>query len=305
MVVDGDRAAGPLTDAAVRAALDRVWGLTGAQVLPHHGGTNSQTWTVAHARRRYVAKSVPAAAARDFTGGLAVAAHLQWAGIATGAPVLARDGRSVVPVAGRPLAVLVRVPGRPLGEHDQPVIGATLARVHRVSSELDMPAARQFHRVDPAAPHLAVRPWVRPAVAAAVDAVAELDPRSLTWGLLHTDPAPEAFRLDPAAGCGLTGWSVALAGPLLYDLASAVLYAGGPDAAAPLVDAYLADAPVTAAEVRRGLGTMLRFRWAVQADHFARRVSRGDLTGVAGPADGERGRPTRDGIPGSAAPARG
>jgi homoserine kinase type II len=34
---------------------------------------------------------------------------------------------------------------------------------------------------------------------------------------------------------------------------------------------------------------MLRFRWAVQADYFARRVTGGDLTGVTGPADNERG----------------
>jgi hypothetical protein len=39
----------------------------------------------------------------------------------------------------------------------------------------------------------------------------------LSRGLLHTDPAPDAFRRDPArAVCGLIDWSVAMACPVLY-----------------------------------------------------------------------------------------
>ena len=272
----------------MRAALARAWGLAGAEVAAHHGGMNSATWFVRHGGRRFVAKSVPAGAARDLAGGLAVAAHVQRAGIAAGAPLPARDGATVVPVGGRALAVLTWVPGRPLTGADQPLIGATLARAHRALAGLELPGARRFHWVDPAAPHLGVRPWVRPAVTAALDAVAALGPRSLTPGMLHTDPAPEAFR---AAGgdCGLIDWGVGLSGPLLYDVASAVMYAGGPEAAAPLIEAYLATAPITRAEVGRGLATVLRFRWAVQADYFARRLTTGDLTGIAGDADNERG----------------
>ena len=38
----------------------------------------------------------------------------------------------------------------------------------------------------------------------------------MTWGLLHADPAPEAFRLDPDTGrCGVIDWSYALCGPLI------------------------------------------------------------------------------------------
>ena len=71
--------------------------------------------------------------------------------------------------------------------------------------------------VDPAASHLGVRPWVRPAVSAAVDALAELQRREPTWpqGPLHADPAPEAFRHDAATGhCGIIDWSSAHYGPL-------------------------------------------------------------------------------------------
>jgi hypothetical protein len=42
-------------------------------------------------------------------------------------------------------------------------------------------------------------------------------------------------------------------------------------------------------EVDRGLTAMVRFRWAVQADDFTRRMPYGDLTGSSGPADKEAG----------------
>nr|BFE71579.1 hypothetical protein GCM10020092_048800 [Actinoplanes digitatis] len=109
-------------------------------------------------------------------------------------------------------------------------------------------------------------------------------------GLLHTDPAPEAFRLDRARGaCGLIDWSTALCGPLLYDLASAVMYVGGPGHAGSLIEAYLDQGVVSGGEVERGLPVMLRFRWAVQADYFARRIATDDLTGIDSAAGNEDG----------------
>jgi hypothetical protein len=56
-----------------------------------------------------------------------------------------------------------------------------------------------------------------------------------------------------------------------------------------LVAAYLRRAALTAAEVEAALPVMLRFRWAVQADYFARRIAEHDLTGITGPADNEKG----------------
>ena len=117
-----------------------------------------------------------------------------------------------------------------------------------------------------------------------------MDPASLTWGLLHSDQAPEHFRLDPSSGrCGVIDWSIALEGPLLYDLASAVMYVGGQDHAGPLIEAYLRHRVVPSAETDRALPALLRFRWAVQADYFARRIANHDLTGITGPADNEKG----------------
>jgi homoserine kinase type II len=46
------------------------------------------------------------------------------------------------------------------------------------------------------------------------------------------------------------------------------------------VTAYLSEAPTTADEVELGLDVMVRVRWAVQADYFARRTVADDLTGI-------------------------
>jgi hypothetical protein len=46
---------------------------------------------------------------------------------------------------------------------------------------------------------------------------------------------------------------------------------------------------VSRAEAGEGLALMLRLRWAVQADYFARRITGNDLTGIAGPQDNEKG----------------
>jgi Ser/Thr protein kinase RdoA (MazF antagonist) len=282
-----------ISKSMVCSRLAQAWGLTEAAVVVHDGGMNSSTWLVDHGDRRWVAKAVVPEAHEQFVAGLAVARMLQEAGIPAGAPLPTIDGHHVTSIAGYPLALLTWVPGDGLtGESGQQLrlIGTTLAAVHRALAAKSVDGPQRFHWVDPTAAHLTVRPWVRPAVAAAVDALEELGLDTLSWGLLHTDPAPEAFRLDPTTGvCGVIDWSVALHGPHLYDLASAVMYVGGVDRAAQLIDAYLSEAPLTRAEVDRGLLPMLRFRWAAQADYFAKRILANDSTGITGPPDNEKG----------------
>jgi homoserine kinase type II len=282
-----------LSDVQVRAALTDHWGLSSVEVEPHHGGMNSATWFVTRGPHRWVAKSVAPPNGPAFAAGLAVAARLDSSGIPAGRPEPALDGRTVVQAGGYPLALLAWVPGAPLpgaGPEDQDVMGATLGRVHLALKGTDVSGSERFHWVDPTAAHLDVRPWVREHVAAAVAAYDRLGPRTLTHGLLHADPAPEAFRLDPATGvCGLIDWPSAINGPLLYDLASAVMYAGGPGHADRLVAAYLAQGVLAESEVERGLRALLRFRWAVQADYFARRITERDLTGIADDAENEKG----------------
>lgn len=254
---------------------------------------NSGTWFVTAGSHRWVAKAVECDTIFDFASGLAAAAVLDRPDLPTGAPERSRDGRYTVAVDGLLLALLAWVPGEGIatdGPAEQRVIGDTLARAHLLLRDADLPSADTFHWIDPAAAHLDVRPWVRPAVTAALAQLDDLDPATLTWGPLHTDPAPEAFRLERDTGvCGLIDWSTSMRGPLLYDLASAAMYVGGPDNAGQLIAAYLDRGVLAREEVDRGLRTLLRFRWAAQADYFARRVTANDLTGIADEAGNEKG----------------
>jgi Ser/Thr protein kinase RdoA (MazF antagonist) len=282
-----------VTDAALRSCLDAHWGLTGVQVTPCGGGMNSETWIVADGPRRRVAKAVTADGGSQLAAGLAIAGWVEGAGIPAGAPVPARDGRLAVSAGDAWLALLTWVPGRPLTGRDdagQDLIGRTLARVHRALAGRESPGAQRFHWVDPGAGYLGLRPWLRPAITAALRALDAARPDHMTRGLLHADPAPDAFRLDPVTGrCGVIDWSAAIHGPLLYDLASAVMHAGGPGAARTLIAAYQDAGVLSPAEIRQGLAPLLRFRWAVQANYFAWRIAGNNLTGISGPQDNEKG----------------
>lgn len=266
--------------------LPRYWGRTG-RVTRLDGGMNSRTWLVeTPAGERLVAKAVPAGQGPALSAGLAVAAYLDAAGIPTGAPLPTVDGATTARYRGHVVALLRWVGGAPLVgvPAEQPLLGATLGAVHRVLRDAPL-VGGSFGWLDPAAPHLDVEPWVRAAVADALAAYRKLPP--LTTGLLHTDPAPEAFRYDGAV-CGLIDWSTAIRGPLLYDVASAVMYVGGPEQAGPLLAAYTGTGALPAAELAH-LPVLLRLRWAVQADYFARRTVDNDLTGIDGPAGNAEG----------------
>jgi Ser/Thr protein kinase RdoA (MazF antagonist) len=281
-----------ISDGRVREILTDHWGLHQPAVSAHHTGMNSATWLVEQDGHRWVAKAVPTPAG-GFAAGLELAARLQAAGVPAGAPVPSLDGHQVIMVDGVALALLTWVAGQSLTKDHgtgQRVLGRTLARVHRLLREVAVDGVQTFHWIDVGATHLAIRGWIRPAVAGAVAAFDRLDPPSLTQGLLHADPSPDAFRLDHRTGvCGLIDWGAALAGPLMYDVASAVMYVGGPRHARALLRAYLAEGVLPEPEVDRALPVMLQLRWAVQADYFARRIASGDLTGIAGPAENEVG----------------
>ena len=192
------------------------------------------------------------------------------------------SGALTVPCEGGELALLTLVPGAPRGaaEEDQHAIGTTLAEAHRRLRGVSVPGEVGMDWVDPDAAHLGLRPWLRDAVAGAVRDLAAAGP--LTTGLLHADPAPEVF-----VGDGLIDWGVAMRGPLVYDVASAEMYLA--EDGAEFLDAYRAGGTVPGAELERALPILLRFRYAVQADYFARRIASGDLTGIADAADNERG----------------
>jgi homoserine kinase type II len=298
----------------VAATIAEHWGLAGAQVQPAVGGMTSLVWSVEHPRGHYVAKAVPVGAAGEFAAGLAIASRLERAGIAAGAPLPAVDGELTVVGDGWVLALLRRVRGTELTgetEDELRLIGRTLGAVHRALGGIDPDDGEGASERDGGgegkggwpdlnvrARHLGVRPWVRPVVEAGVLGVRQLGLTSLTWGFVHGDPAPEAFLLDADTGtCGLIDWGASHTAPLLYDLASAVMYAGGPGPAAPLIEAYCAAGagagvgagPVSDDEVARGLLPLLDYRWALQAHYFAYRIAKQDMTGIDSPAENDKG----------------
>jgi homoserine kinase type II len=254
---------------------------------------NSQTWLVESGNARFIAKLVPSDQHDRFVSGLEVSRLVEASGLPAGAPVETEEGSLWTRVGDHTLALLTFVDGRPLEGDDpaeQRLIGETLARVHRILTGRSVPGALQFHWIDPTADHLDVEPWLRPTIRSALEEWERVPPPSLTWGLLHTDPAPEAFLFHAeSASCGLIDWDTGLVGPLMYDVASAVMYLGGSEWSTGFVAAYIAEGGLPREEVERALEPMLRMRWAVQADYFARRIATNDLTGIAGPHENTSG----------------
>ncbi|QNN51163.1 phosphotransferase enzyme family protein [Nocardioides mesophilus] len=269
--------------------LHQFWGMPDAEVKPLGGGMNSETWLVEHQGSTYVAKRVPPSAVADLVAGGEVAATLARAGFVTGPPVPTRDGRLVL--VEHALALLEHVPGRELdGESDeeQRWIAETLAGVHTAGMpELGSRTATfQADWLSLRLPGVDAHAWL----GRAIEGVrAETDPMAVTWSVLHTDPAPEAFVHDDITGVtGLIDWAGAKRGPVLYDVASAVMYLGGPVRARAFLMIYEALGPQVAGELQL-LDAFRRFRWAVQGAYFAWRLAAHDLTGGVEQADNERG----------------
>ncbi len=268
----------PDDDDLLRSLLRDQWHLVPGDITAHDGGLLSRAWEATAGDDRYLVRLVDPPARQPVEAGLAAAEHLRGRGIAVGAPVRTLAGALTAATPAGALAVLRRVPGRPLtGDDpvDQQWWGDRLGAVHRALQHFHHPGLRPWSLLDPDAPHLGVEPWLRPAVADAVTATTRLTVADrLTYGVLHGDPAPADFVIDPETGrAGLLDCGASGTGPLVYDVAAAVVYAGGPDAAAELLDGYLAAGPVRPDELDAALPVLLRFRWAVQADHGARRLA--------------------------------
>lgn len=267
------------------------FGWSRVQVKSHDGGMNSRTWWVQGDDGRCIAKWVPRSEVRLLEAGVLAADLAAATGIATGRALTAREGDRVLPWQGGSVAVLSVVPGVELSggtSADMRDIGTTLARVHGATVLGRVEGAWTWHWVAPDAETLGIDPDVRDAVADAVARVAAI-PDRLTVGVAHGDPAPEAF-VRSGDGVGLIDWASCVNGPLMYDVASATMYLGGPTSAYQFLEAYVAaGGPVPEVEAREHLETFLRFRWAVQADYFARRLAAGDHTGISSDAGNHQG----------------
>ncbi|TDO54735.1 homoserine kinase type II [Kribbella sp. VKM Ac-2527] len=270
----------------VAGVLLERWDLKPTQVEALTGGMNSAVWLAAADGWRVVVKSVDAAD-ESFAAGLELAARLADAGLVTGRPVPSKSRQTVERVEDRLIGVLEYVGGQPLTGtvEDQRTVGDLLGRVHRVSATPPGELEDWLHLVTQLDEYLDLEEWIRPAVEGALEGVRALD--GVSWAWLHGDPAAEAFLRQPDGEVALIDWGSAMRGPLLYDVASAVMYAGGaPDHVVP---AYLDQRPGLANEVETGLTAFLRIRWAVQAAYFAWRCSNDIRTGIADPAENREG----------------
>ena len=275
----------------MRALLDKYWMIDAEAIAILHGGMNSRTWEVTSRADRWVLKLVPPNTPPGFRAGQFAAAALDAAGIPSGAPATTRDNQVSVQLPQGTAALLTWVEGNPLGNSPGDVlqIGRMLATAHSVLQQVAIPEAPPFDWIDCDAAHLDVEPWVRPAVTEAVREWQETRSAVTTWGFLHGDPAPGVFLHDRGTTTyGIIDWASGVQGPLLYDLASAAMYVGI-EATPTLVEAYASHGTVPRAEIERGLPTLQRYRSAVQADYFARRLHGNDLTGIDDPADNQEG----------------
>jgi homoserine kinase type II len=259
-------------DAALATEFADAW-LPGAALTPLVA-MNSSTWAVDAGADRFVLKI---AAASDEPGLLA-ATCLESRGIPTGAPVrlAQRDGRLV--------ALLRYVDGTPLVARDAAIVGATLGRVHVAVRDCPTPSGMDIWPWGWLVPDVIRDAALRHAAAAAIRRALDVAP-GLTHGILHGDPAPEAFLAGPGGhdDVALIDWGAASHGPLLYDLASAVMYAG-PD----VIAGYRETGPLGPDELVH-LDAFRAFRWAVQAVYFSRRLAANDLTGINDPSENEKG----------------
>jgi Ser/Thr protein kinase RdoA (MazF antagonist) len=259
----------------VRSTLRDEWHLVPTEITALPGALLSRCWEVTAGDERYFCRLSDLAARQPVEAGLAAADHLRGRGIAAGQPVRTLGGSLTARTEEGALAVLRRVPGRRLDGADpidQQWWGDRLGEVHRALQGFHHPGLRPWQPLDADAGHLSREPWLRPAVAGALTATTRLTVTDrLTYGVLHGDPAPGDFVVDPETGkagvldCGASG-----TGPLAYDLAAAVVYAGGPEHAGDLIDGYLAAGPVGADELDAALPVLLRLRWAVRAVQAAR-----------------------------------
>jgi Ser/Thr protein kinase RdoA (MazF antagonist) len=275
-----------VTEDQIRVALRTQWHLRPEECVAVSTSDRAATWLVTAGGDRYVAKLASGLDREQLQVGLTVAEHLDRIGYTVGGPVWSVDGMLAVPLAGGSLALLRYVPGRPLdGSNpvDQLWWGDLLGAVHRGLSGFSHPRLIRLRPLNPDLPHLSLEPWLRPAVAGATAALVRLTVTDqLTYGVVHGDPRPGSFRLDPGTGrTGMIGWDCVAIGLLMFDLANAVAYAGGPERAVELLDGYRAAGPLPPGEIDAALPVVLRCRWARRADGFARRIAER-------PADAER-----------------
>ena len=277
-----------------RMAMDLTlagWNCSVREVKPLGGGMNSATVLAQLDDGQAVLKWVPRAAAPALVDGCKIARRLARHGLATGEPIPTVSGDLVYETDSGAVALLQFVEGEPLdpaSPHDQHDMAVTLAAVHAAE------ATRQggpFICDQVLAMAHDVAPWVRPAVGRVLEEYQRLP--ELTWGLLHADPEAGAFLRQSESGTvALIDWSASTRGPVLYDVASALMYLGGRQKADSFWAAYVSHSPAPARELAEHVEALTRYRGAVQAAYFSMRIATEDRTGIG--SDHENWKGLRD-----------
>jgi Ser/Thr protein kinase RdoA (MazF antagonist) len=260
------------TDDSIADEAVRQWLGEGATRTPLVA-MNSSAWMVSSGAERYVLKIANASQ----QAGLRVSEWLDERGLPTGSP------KRMTVRGDRVVALLRFVDGRGLetSSGDVDLLGETLGRTHSLLVGAPVPEGLDRWPWVWPDPGVIDEPALRRAASKAIDTAERLAP-SLTHGILHGDPAPEAF-LDDEGGIALIDWGAACHGPLLYDVASAWFYSGE-----RVLAAYARTAPIGADELVAA-ADFLAFRWAVQAWYFSDRIRRHDVAGLSGEADNDKG----------------
>ena len=250
-------------------------------------GMSSITWRIDSSAGIFIAKT---GVGTQFERGLEAAAAVDASGLQAGAPLRTRSGNFTTRSGGGRLCLLQFVPGRPIdpsNSSEARAWGRTLACVHHVlTGRHDLgEGLKGLPLIDIDAPHLGIEPWIRPAIAPVLDDLASFQG---TFGVLHGDPSPEAFLLEEdTQTVGVIDFGAVWWGPLMYDLASARMYAGL-RAFAHVLEGYAERLPVGPAELK-ALDLFLRFRWCVQAAYFSWRVANDIRIGIEAPSENLKG----------------
>ena len=265
-------------DTVALAALRGGWQHVPSRLDPVPlGGTAATTWVATVAGACHLVTRVPLGKRLRLEAGLTAVRHLVERGLPAGEPVRTLSGALVAEHDGAAYAMVRCPPGRPLVPRDpidQQWWGDALARLHAGMDGFAHAGLAPWHRVRGDAPHLDAEPWLRPAVATACAALTRLTVTDrLSYGVLHGRPRAAAFRLDPATGrTAVICWGPAATGPLVADLAAAVIHAHD-EPTAELVEGYAAAGAVSRDEIDAALPVLLRFHWATRADAAARRLA--------------------------------
>ncbi|HSN43367.1 MAG TPA: phosphotransferase [Propionibacteriaceae bacterium] len=256
------------------------WPLTGVRVEDARAQDMTILADVSSDQGSWVATLVPTDGGDALFAGTLATAEVGGSGVRVGAALTTTDGRTVVDVADGTLALLAPVPGRPLtaSPEDQALAGEILARAHRAGIAGPDTESTFFTWLTPADPGLQAEMWIARAVADATIKYKDAEP-SLTFGWLHCDPSPADFRIDEDGTPGLTDWTGAEIGPLLYDVATFVSHLGRREDAEPFLDAYVAAGGVSREELETHLDALLVYRWAVRSAFWSFHILTADPTG--------------------------